>query len=346
MCEVSEEPKTAGSIAGRAGTVRPVCIVGTGSYLPERVVTNADIEKMVDTSDEWIRTRTGIRERRIARDDQAASDLGVEASRLALDQAGLDAGRLDAIIAATMSPDMIMPNTACFIQTALGAGRAACFGLEAACSGFTYGLEVGTQLVAGGGMDAVLVVGTEKLSSFVDWTDRATCILFGDGAGAAVLRPSKQGHRMVGSVLHANGKLAGLLHIPAGGSRQPASESTLKAGLHLMKMGGRDVFKHAVIEMTKVVHEALGKCGLSVDDVNWIIPHQANIRIIQAVADRLGTPLDRWFLNIERYGNMSAASVAVALDEAARSGRLKTGEIVVLVVFGGGFTWGATVIEW
>jgi len=326
--------------------MRPVAIAGTGSYLPERVLTNADLEKMVDTNDEWIVTRTGIRERRIAKPEEKTSDMAAAAARRALRQAHVPASSLDGIVVATLTPDMVMPNTACIVQDVLGAKKAGCFDIEAACSGFTYGLDIGRHFVASGAMDNVLVVGVEKLSTVIDWEDRTTCILFGDGAGAAVLQSRDPGHHIVASAMGSNGTLADLLYIPAGGTRHPTTAQTVAEKLHYVRMGGREVFKHAVTQMCKVGRKALSNCGLNVEDVDWFIPHQANIRIIQAVADRLGTPMEKWFLNIERYGNMSAASAAVALDEAVRSGSVQDGDVVLMIVFGGGFTWGAMVLQW
>ncbi|MBN1675291.1 MAG: ketoacyl-ACP synthase III [Kiritimatiellae bacterium] len=327
---------------------RPVRIAGTGSYLPERVLSNADLEKMVDTTDEWIVTRTGIRERRIASEKEATSDLSTAAAKRALKQAGVAAEDLDGIVVATMTPDMVMPNTGCLVQDRLGARKAACFGLEAACSGFTYGLEIGRQFVRSGAMDHVLVIGAEKLSSFTDWQDRSTCVLFGDGAGAAVLAPDQDGagHRLITTVIGANGGLADLLKVPGGGSRRPASAETVHERQHFIKMAGREVFKYAVTEMCNAGRDALKRCGLTTEDVDWVVPHQANIRIIQAVAERLKVGLEKWYLNIDRCGNMSAASVAVAFDELVRSGRVQSGDILLMIVFGGGFTWGASVVQW
>lgn len=330
----------------RQGRFDPV-VVGTGSFAPPRIVTNADLSKIVDTTDEWIVTRTGIRERRLADPDQATSNLGAEAARRALAAAGLTAEDVDLIVCATITPDMGFPNTGCLIQQQIGAHRAFCFDLEAACSGFVYALEVASQFVASGSVRTALVLGAEKLSSIIDWKDRATCVLFGDGAGAAVLQGRPRG---TGGVLHSimrsDGRLADLLKMPGGGSRHPASVETIQAGLHHMKMDGREVFKHAVQSMTSVARDALAACGLSVDDVKLIIPHQANMRIVQAIGDRLGGRPDQYFINLDRFGNTSAASVILALDEAVQAGRLQQGDLVLLVAFGGGFTWGASIVEW
>ena len=333
-------------IRPRPGHFAPV-ITGTGSYMPERVLTNNELAKMVDTTDEWIVTRTGIRERHIAAPDQASSDLGAEAARRALAAAGVGADEVDMIIVATLTPDMGCPNTGCFIQQKIGASRAFCMDIEAACSGFIYALEIASQFVASGAVKTALVIGAEKLSSITDWTDRSVCVLFGDGAGAAVVQARPNG---VGGVLHtilkSDGRLADLLKMPAGGSRLPATQDTIEKKLHTLKMDGREVFKHAVTCMTGVARETLAACGLTVDDVKLIIPHQANMRIVQAIGERLGGKPEQYFVNLDKYGNTSAASVIVAMDEAAKSGRLEKGDLVLLVAFGGGFTWGASVVEW
>lgn len=326
--------------------LRTVRITGTGSYLPERVLDNYELEQMVDTTHEWIHSRTGISERHIAADDQATSDMCIEAAHRALEAAGLSADALDMIIVATVSPDMIFPSTACLVQTAIGASNAFCFDLEGACSGFLYALDVARQYVGSGTANAILVLGAEKLSAITDWEDRATCVLFGDGAGAAVVQPAAGGRGIMRSVMGSDGALSELLMIPAGGSRNPAGHETVDARLHYMKMTGREVFKHAVRCMSDAATRVLAQCGLTVEDVDCIIPHQANQRIIKAIADRLGTGLDRFQINLDRVGNMSAASIPVALDEAIRSGRIKRGDVVLFVAFGGGFTWGATVLEW
>jgi len=326
--------------------LRTVSIVGTGAYLPERILTNQELEQLVETSDEWITSRTGIRARRIGRPDQAASDLAAPAARRALEAAGVAPEQVDLIIVASITPDMIFPSTGCFVQHLIGARNAFCMDVQAACSGFLYGLSVAHQYLATGAADTALVIGAEKLSSVVDWQDRQTCVLFGDGAGAAVLQPRGAPRGILSSVLGADGSLSNLLMLPGGGSRHPTSEQTLKDRLHYLKMTGREVFKHAVTHMTQAALDALAKSGLTIDDVDWVVPHQANRRIVEAIGDRLGAPLDKYVLTIEKYGNMSAASVIVALDEAARDGRLKNGDIVLLVAFGGGFTWGAMVLEW
>jgi len=325
---------------------RPVGISGTGSYLPERVLTNSDLEKMVDTSDEWIRTRTGISERHIAGDDETTSDMAAEAARRALEAAGVSASGLEMIIVGTITPDMPFPNTACFVQDLIGAKNAFCYDISAACSGFLYGVEVARLFIDTGMLNTALVIGAEKLSCIIDWKDRATCVLFGDGAGAAVLQPCENGRGIMPSVMGSDGTLAGLLSVPGGGSRHPASRETLENRLHYIKMTGNEVFKHAVRCMCEAGQRALEQWGMTIEDVDWIIPHQANMRIIQAVASRLGNSIDKFCINLDRVGNMSAASVPVALDEAVRCGKIKKGHILLSIVFGGGFTWGATVIEW
>ena len=321
-------------------------IVATGSYLPERVLTNTELEQMVDTSDEWIQARTGIRERHIAAEGQATSHMAAAAGRRALASARLEASELDALIVGTITPDMIFPSTACFVQEQIGANRAFCLDVGAACSGFLFGLETARGMLSSGTARTAMVIGAEKLSSITDWEDRTTCVLFGDGAGAAVLQPSADGHGIMASVMGSDGGLAELLHVPGGGSRRPTTRETVSQRLHYMKMAGREVFKHAVRCMCDAGQKALLKSGLTIDDVDCVIPHQANMRIIKVVADRLGTTLDHFYVNLDRVGNMSGASVPVALDEAVRAGRVKQGDIVLFVVFGGGFTWGASVMKW
>ncbi len=328
------------------GESRRVCIAGTGSYAPERVMTNADFEKIVDTSDEWIVTRTGIRERHMARDDETTSDMAAEAARRALAAAGIGPEEVQMIVVATITPDMPFPNTGCLVQDKIGARGAFCFDVEAACSGFVYALELGRQYVSSGALDTVLVIGAEKMSSMTDWTDRSTCVLFGDGAGAAVLRPCRRGRGLMTSVMGSDGSLAELLMVPGGGSRNPTSHETVDKGLHYLKMEGREVFKYAVNNMTAAAREALEKSGLSLEDVACVIPHQANVRIIQAIAQRLHAPIEKFFINVDRYGNTSGASVGIAMDEAVRGGRVKAGDVVMLLVFGGGFTWGCSLLEW
>ncbi len=323
-----------------------VCIAGTGSYLPERVLTNAELAKMVDTSDEWITTRTGIKERRIAAESEAASDMGAAAANNAINSAGLDAEQIDLIVTATATPDMPFPSTACIVQDLIGARNAFCFDLEAACAGFLYALETGRALIEQGSVQTALIIGTEKFSSITNWTDRNTCILFGDGAGAVVIKPSETGRGIISTCLRSDGSLGGLLTVPGGGSRRPASEQMLAEKSQFVRMDGREVFKHAVRLMSDVAKEALEKADLTLDDVDWIVPHQANMRIIRAIASRLGVPIEKFYVNLERVGNISAASVPVALDEAVARGAIKKGDIVVSTVLGAGFAWGASVLEW
>ena len=325
---------------------RSVHIVGTGSYVPDRVLTNADLEKMVDTTDEWITTRSGIKERRIAPDYMCTSDMAVEAARRAMEQAGVRAEEIDLIICATITPDMPFPATACIIQHKLGANRAAGFDMEAACSGFLYGLEIGQQFITSGTFDTVLVIGAEKLSTIVDWQDRNTCVLFGDGAGAAILRSRGEEHGILTTCMGADGSQADILLMPAGGSKFPASKESVSGRMHYLKMSGKEVYKQAVIAMQTAAEEALRKCNLTIADIKCIIPHQANARIIEAIADRLGAPMEKVYMNLQRYGNVSAASVAIALDEAARQGRFQRGDLILLVVFGSGLTWASCVIQW
>jgi 3-oxoacyl-[acyl-carrier-protein] synthase III len=325
---------------------RSVHIVGTGSYLPPRILTNADLEKMVDTTDEWIVTRSGIRERRIADPSVCTSDMGAQAARRAMEQAGVPATEINLIICATISPDMPFPATACLIQEKIGAKRAAAFDIEAACSGFLYGLEIGQQFITSGTYDTVLVVGAEKLSAIIDWQDRSTCVLFGDGAGAAILRSRGEEHGILTTCMGADGSKADILLMPAGGARQPASKESVDGRMHYLKMSGKEVFKSAVVAMQTAAEEALRKCNLTIQDIKCVIPHQANIRILETVAERLGAPMEKVYINLDRYGNVSAASVAIALDEAARQGRFQRGDLILLMVFGSGLTWASCVIQW
>jgi 3-oxoacyl-[acyl-carrier-protein] synthase-3 len=326
-------------------TKRTVSIIGTGSYVPEKVLTNQDLEKIVETTDEWIYTRTGMRERHIAADDQAASDLGAEAAKKAIDAAGISPEDIDLIIVATLSPDMFFPSTACFVQEKIGAKNAYCYDLGAACSGFLYALDTAKNQIAAGAIKTALVIGSEKMSTFIDWEDRGTCILFGDGAGAAILQAGGEGRGVMESVMGSDGALADLLWTPGGGSRNPISHEMIDKKQQYLKMEGREVFKHAVKRMGDTVLEALEKNGVAVDDVKCFIPHQANIRIIDAISKRLGVA-DRMYSNVDKYANTSSAALAIALDEAVKDGTVKKGDLVVLTVFGGGFTWGANVLEW
>ena len=321
-------------------------ILGVGKYLPEKILTNADLEKMVDTSDEWIVSRTGIKERRIASDDEAASDMAVKAARRALDNAGLQPEDIDLIIVATITPDMFFPSTACQVQHKLGIKHIPAFDISVACSGFIYGMAIADQFIKSGSYKHALVIASEKLSAVTDWEDRATCILFGDGSGAAILGRVDDGG-ILGVHLGADGDKGDLLQLPAGGSRMPASKKTVEGKLHTIKMEGNVLFKHAVKIMAEAALAVTQPLGLKGDDIDLIIPHQANLRILNALAKRMGVdPAKKLYLNIEKYGNMSAASSAVALCEAVELGRIKKGDIVLMDAFGGGLTWGALIIKW
>lgn len=326
--------------------MRPVGIVGIGSCMPERIITNEDLEKIVDTSDEWIRTRTGIRERRIVDPGTAASDLSVPAANKALEMARLPAEKLDLIVVATVTPDTIFPATACYIQERLGAGAAAAFDVSAGCTGFIYALSIASQFIAAGVYNNALVVGVEIFSKFINWQDRNTCVLFGDGAGAAVLKPVDPGEGIIGLYLGSDGSGARDLIIPAGGSRMPASIETIKNSLHTIHMNGSEVFKFAVRIMADASLKALEDAGLKTEEISLLIPHQANIRIIDAATKRLGILPEKVYVNLDRYGNISSASIPVALDEVYQAGRLKKGDKVLLVAFGAGLTWGAIVLNW
>ncbi len=321
-------------------------IIGTGSCLPNRVMSNQEFEEIIDTNDEWIRSHTGICERRIADSNTAASDLSAEAALKALDNAGLMPGDIDLIIVATVTPDMMFPSTACIVQEKIGAVNAAAFDLEAACSGFLYGLAVAENFIATGFYKNILVIGAETLSKIADFSDRNTCVLFGDGAGAAVVSEVPEQYGILSSCLGADGSSGDLLKLPAGGSRIPASAESIRDGLHYIKMDGGKVYRFAAKAMAEAAEVALAKCGLLKEDINYMIPHQANIRIIESAVKRLKISEDKVYINIDKYGNMSAASIAVALDEASRKGLLKDGDAIVLVAFGGGLTWGSAVIRW
>lgn len=322
-----------------------VGILGLGKYLPGKVLTNKDLERIVDTTDEWITTRTGIKERRLARDDEATSDMATEAAKRALKDAGLKPEDIDLIIVATITPDMFFPATACLVQEKIGARQVPAFDISVACSGFIYGLAIAKQFISSGIYKHALIIAAEKLSSITDWSDRSTCVLFGDGAGAAVLGPVDKGG-ILSMCLGADGKQGDLIKLPAGGSRIPATKKSIEDKLHFIKMNGAELFKHAVRIMADAALEATRPLGLKADDLNLVIPHQANIRILNAAAKRMGLSQDKIYLNIEKYGNMSAASSAVALVEAVEEGRIKKGDKILLDAFGGGLTWGAIVIEW
>jgi len=320
-------------------------IVGTGSYVPERVLTNADLERMVATSDSWIVERTGIRERRIAAPGEACSDLGTKAAERALAAAGLPAADLDLILVATCTGDSPLPSTACLIQHRLGAVRAAACDISAACCGFVYALAVGDAYVKTG-LRHILVVGAEVMSVITDWTDRSTCILFGDGAGAVVLGPADGDRGILSSHLHSDGNLWDLICVPGGGSRIPPSDKMLADGLQYIKMKGNETFKVAVKTLEESARETLSANHLSMDDLDLYVPHQANARIIKAVADRLELPMEKVVLNMDRYGNTSAASIPLALDEAVRAARVKDGSLVMIAAFGSGLTWASALIRW
>jgi 3-oxoacyl-[acyl-carrier-protein] synthase-3 len=325
---------------------RTCSIAAVGSYVPARVITNHDLEKMVDTSDEWITTRTGIKERRIAAPDEFTSDLAAKAALKAMERAGITADNIDLIIVATITPDYPFPSTACLVQQKIGAWRAAAFDLEAACSGFIYALEVGQQFITSHTYDTVLVIGAEKLSSIVDWTDRNTCVLFGDGAGAAILQNRPGAHGLLAVTMGADGTKADLLAMPGGGSRHPATAQTVADRMHFLRMDGKETFKNAVNAMLTAAQETLRRCELDISRIKCVIPHQANRRIIEAVGERLGVSPEQLFINLDKYGNTSAASVAIAFDEAVHSGRIQRGDLILIVAFGAGLTWGAAVIEW
>ena len=339
--QIFKNPRAKHNFQGRSCS-----IAGVGSYVPEKILTNADLEKMVETSDEWITTRTGIKQRRIAAAYEFTSDLAAKAAGRAMQMAGVTADQIDLIIVATITPDMPFPNTACLVQRKLGAKRAAAFDVEAACSGFIYALEIGQQFIMSRTYETVLVIGAEKLSSITDWTDRNTCVLFGDGAGAAILQNRPDAHGLLTAVMGADGEKADLLFMPGGGSRCPATKESVDARLHFLRMEGKETFKNAVQAMQSAAEEALRRCELNITQIKCVIPHQANRRIIDAVGERLGATPEQLFVNLEKYGNTSAASVAIALDEAVASGKISRGDLILLVVFGAGLTWGAAVIEW
>lgn len=331
-----------GAMAGRRGR-----IAGTGRAVPERVLTNAELESMVDTHDEWIVTRTGIRERRIAGPDESLSTFAVPAAKAALEMAGVEGREVDLVLCATVTPDTPFPATANVIQDKIGATRAGSFDLSAGCSGFIYALAVGEQFIESGMAKNVLVVGGEILSKITDWTDRATCVLFGDGAGAVLLQATEEaGRGVLGSAMHSDGSLGELIFMPGGGSRNPPSRILYESGLAFLKMRGNETFKIAVRSLAEVSQEVLAQAGLAEKDVDWFIPHQANLRIIEAVGKRLEIPEGHTYVNIERYGNTSSASIPIALDELNRAGRIAADDIVLLAAFGAGLTWGSAVLRW
>jgi 3-oxoacyl-[acyl-carrier-protein] synthase-3 len=325
---------------------RTCSITSVGSYVPDHIVTNAALEKLVDTSDEWITTRTGIKERRRAAENEYTSDLATKAALRAMQAGNVKPEQIDLIIVATITPDMMFPATACLVQQKIGASRASAFDIEAACSGYIYAMEIGQQFIMSRTYDTVLIIGADKLTTIVDWKDRNTCVLFGDGAGAAILQHRPQAHGLLTACMGADGAQPDLLCMPGGGSRKPATHETVDARLHYLRMDGKEVFKHAVTAMCTAGREALRRCEIDITQIKCVIPHQANRRIIDAVAERLGAKPEQLFVNLDRYGNTSAASVGIALDEAVRSGRIQRGDLVLMVVFGAGLTWAAAVIEW
>jgi 3-oxoacyl-[acyl-carrier-protein] synthase-3 len=325
-------------------------IIGTGSYLPEKILTNDDLSKIVETSDEWITSRTGIKERHIAADDQATSDLASEAARRAMTAAGVTPEEIDLIVVATVTPDMFFPSTACIVQRKIGASNAVCFDISAACSGFLYALQIARHFLNAGSRTTALVIGAEKLSSLVNWEDRNTCVLFGDGAGAVVIRAvdtdTEAPGRVLSTVMGSDGNLTDLLKVPGGGSALPITPENAASRPNTIHMEGRETFKHAVTRMCQASEQALEMAGLTKADIDLVIPHQANARIISVIADRLGVPPEKTFINLDKYGNTSAATIPIALDEANSQGRLKKGDIILLVAFGGGFTWASSVVRW
>ncbi len=320
-------------------------IVGTGTGIPKKILTNKDFEKIVDTSDEWITSRTGMKVRHIAEDGQLTSDICAEAGKNALVDAGIEATDLDAIIVATITGDVGFPSTACFVQEKMGAVNAAAMDVAAACSGFIYALDLADSMIATGKAENVLIIGAETLSRITDYTDRATCILFGDGAGAAVMRPSVNDRGVLGTFIKSDGRLHDLLHMPGLGTKYPPSVDTIDQRFHYIKMAGREVFKYAVMAMGEAAEKIIDIAGIESKDIDLLIPHQANSRIIDATARRIKIPSERVYINIEKYGNTSAASIPIALSEALQEGRLKEGDIAILVAFGAGFTWGSAAIR-
>jgi 3-oxoacyl-[acyl-carrier-protein] synthase-3 len=321
-------------------------IIGTGCYLPERVLSNHDLEKMVETSDEWIVSRTGMKERRISRSDEFTSDMGYEAAVQALEAAKISAEQIDLILVATLTPDYVFPSTACLLQARLKATHAAAIDVQAACTGYVYALSQAKAYVDSGLYQNVLIVASEKLSSIINYKDRNTCVLFGDGAAACVVSCQGTGLVIRDVCLGADGDLAELLILPAGGSRQPASAQTVAEGLHYLQMGGKETYKHAVRRMEMASKQCLDRVGLAESEISWIVPHQANIRIIEAIAKRFGVSMERVYLTIHKYGNTSASSVGIALDELLRRIGMQHGENILLTAFGAGLTWGASILTW
>ena len=321
-------------------------ITGIGSYLPSKVLTNYDLEKMVDTSNDWIIQRTGIKERRIVENGVTTSDIATQASLRAMEDAGVSPKDLDMIITSTITPDHIFPSTSCYIQQKIGATRACAFDILAACAGFIYALSIGQSFINSGAMKTVLVVGAECLSKITDYTDRATCVLFGDGAGAVIIQRNPVKHEILSSSLAADGSEADVLIMPGGGARNPASLESIQQRMHYIQFKGKEVFKLAVNNITNLILKTTKENGFTLEDIDLIIPHQSNLRIIEATMEKLGLPMEKAFVNIDKYGNTSSASVPIAIDEARKDGRLRKGDIVMLVAFGGGLTWGSSLIRW
>lgn len=328
-----------------SGSQRRSAILGTGSELPSKVVTNRDLEKMVDTSDEWITVRTGIKERRVLEEGKGNADMAFQAAKRALEDAGMEGKDLDAIIMGTVSPDYPFPSSACILEDMLGARNAFSFDVSAACSGFLNAIAVADLYICAGKVNNALVVGSDTLSRLLNWQDRTTCILFGDGAGAVVLGASQNGSGILSTKLRTDGAYAKTLYVPAGGSLKPASPQTVRNNEHTIAMNGKEVFKTAVRAMEDISRQALEEAGVTIEQVSLVVPHQANKRIIVALAERLGVPMEKVMVNLEKYGNTSAASIPVALDEARKQGRIKAGDIVLLNAFGAGFAWGAAVVK-
>jgi 3-oxoacyl-[acyl-carrier-protein] synthase-3 len=326
-----------------------VTISGTGSYVPEKVLTNHDLEAIVNTSDEWISSRTGIKERRIASDTQSTSDLATEAAKAAMKDANISGEDIDLIIVATISPDAFFPATACYVQKNIEATNALCFDVSAACSGFLYAMQIAENLILSGQRKTALIIGAEKLSSMVDWEDRNTCVLFGDGAGSVILAVDEnndKGRKLLSSSLGSDGRQTDILHVPGGGSACPITPDNADQKLNTIRMQGREVYKYAVNAMRRAAEDALQKYGLSSEDVDMVIPHQANLRIIEAITDRMGIPKEKTFINLTKYGNTSAAAVAIALDEANKTKSINEGDTVLLVAFGAGLTWASYLLKW
>ncbi|MGQ9616127.1 MAG: beta-ketoacyl-ACP synthase III [Spirochaetota bacterium] len=325
--------------------VANIMIKSTGAYVPERVLTNFDLEKMVDTSDEWITTRTGIKTRRIAAENEATSDMAYKAAKIALERAELDPKDVDLILVATVSPDMFFPSTGCLVQNMLGAKKAAALDLNAACSGYIYSLVIASNFLANNSYKNALIIGAEKLTSFVNWGDRSTCVIFADGAGASVIVPSRGDSKLLSFDLGVDGSYGKQLNIPAGGSRMPTTIETVKNNLHYIYMDGNAIFKIAIKKMTETFQRSIKKAGITLEDLKLVIPHQANLRIIESLRTYLKLPKEKVYVNIDRYGNTSAASIAIALDEAWEQGLIKRGDIIGFAAFGGGLTWGSAIIQ-